>query len=266
MVTRMRSVPRQSPIGTPLSTSCAENGDSSAWEEESDDIIEEARFTRNTQLAQRLAVFRRSLELGISALIPSKSSLGTALGIRAEAIPSRAESDGEPTARSAYTECMELPDLPPDLTFPALGNTAGDIDFAFRVKQAALGPHVTVRWGWNETFQRAVHERRFNEKPFFAIERAGRRLGTISIESCSTHLRLGEFYLLPAFQGRGLGTAILRHCLTLADALRLPVRLEYLRWNPGGSLYRRCGFVELGRTDVHCLMERPSTSPPPAPP
>ncbi|MCJ2111288.1 GNAT family N-acetyltransferase [Methylobacterium sp. E-025] len=154
----------------------------------------------------------------------------------------------------------------PDLTFPALGNTAGDIDFAFRVKQAAPGPHVTVRWGWNETFQRAVHERCFNEKPFFAIERAGRRLGTISIESCSTHLRLGEFYLLPAFQGRGLGTAILRHCLTLADALRLPVRLEYLRWNPVGSLYRRCGCVELGRTDVHCLMERPSTSPPPAPP
>ncbi len=67
---------------------------------------------------------------------------------------------------------------------------------------------------------------------------------------------LDDFYLLPEYHRRGLGTKILRHCLSVADAMSLPVRLRYLKWNPVGSLYRRNGFREIGETDIHFLMER----------
>ena len=70
-------------------------------------------------------------------------------------------------------------------------------------------------------------------------------------------IRLGEFYLMPERQRRGLGTRILRHCLSLADDAALSVRLEYLKWNPAGTLYRREGFVVTGETDIHYLMQRP---------
>jgi GNAT superfamily N-acetyltransferase len=60
------------------------------------------------------------------------------------------------------------------------------------------------------------------------------------------------------FRGIGIGSKILAHCLQLADAKNLAVRLEYLLWNPVGSLYRRNGFVEVGRTSTHFLMERPT--------
>lgn len=152
---------------------------------------------------------------------------------------------------------MNLPDLPPDLTFPRLGNVPDDLDFAFQAKRAALGPHVAARWGWDEGFQRRVHEQRFSEKLFFRINRGSQRLGTISIEVWPTYMRFGEFYLFPEFQGQGTGTAVLRHCLTLADRHKLPIRLEYLRWNPVGTLYRRWGFVERAQSETHYFLERP---------
>ena len=152
---------------------------------------------------------------------------------------------------------MELPDLPPDLVFPRLSVCQEDIDFAFDVKRAAMGPHIVRRWAWDEAFQRDLHERRFREKPFFEIRRPGLRLGTVSFHVLAEYVRVGEFYLFPEHQGRGTGSSILAHCLSVADGLKLPVRLEHLHWNPVGSLYRRHGFAEIGRSEIHTYMERP---------
>jgi GNAT superfamily N-acetyltransferase len=156
---------------------------------------------------------------------------------------------------------MQLPDLPPDLAFPMMGMSEDDLDFAFEAKRAAMGPHIIGRWGWDEAFQRDLHRRRYQEKPFFEVRRAGQRLGTVSFQVLTDHVRFGEFYLFPAHQGQGTGSAILVHCLAVADRLRLPVRLEYLWWNPVASLYRRHGFAEIARSEIHCFMERPSSAP-----
>ncbi|KXF77163.1 acetyltransferase [Paramesorhizobium deserti] len=152
---------------------------------------------------------------------------------------------------------MRIPDLPPDLKFQPLAQTDEEFEFSFRAKEQALGPHIRQRWGWNEQFQREVHGQRLGEKPFFRVELDGRPLGTLSFQEQPGHLRFGEFYLMNPFRGLGIGSRILAHCLQLADDVGSPVRLEYLLWNPVGSLYRRHGFVEIGRTPTHFLMERP---------
>lgn len=152
---------------------------------------------------------------------------------------------------------MVLPNLLPDFTFPQLPRAVEAIEFAFEAKRAAMGPHIVRRWGWDEAFQRELHQRRFAEKPFFQIRKGEQPLGTLSFQVAVDHVRFGEFYLFPAHQGRGVGSIILRHCLALADRYGLPVRLEHLHWNPVGSLYRRHGFVEIGRSDIHAFMERP---------
>lgn len=152
---------------------------------------------------------------------------------------------------------MVLPALPPHFTFPRLGVEQESIDFAFDAKRAAMGPYITQRWGWDDALQRRIHESRFQEKPFFEINRVDERLGTLSFQIHAKHVQFGEFYLFPQYQGKGIGSAILSHCLSLADGMRLPVRLEHLLWNPVGSLYRRHGFVETGRSEIHCFMERP---------
>jgi GNAT superfamily N-acetyltransferase len=99
------------------------------------------------------------------------------------------------------------------------------------------------------------------EKPLARIVWRDRAVGTVSLMRLATHVRFGEFYLLPEFQRLGLGSRILRHCLQLSDAASLPVRLEHLKWNPVGTLYRRHGFVVTGDTEIHWLMERPPPDP-----
>jgi GNAT superfamily N-acetyltransferase len=157
---------------------------------------------------------------------------------------------------------MELPPLGRAIRFPKLPATAEAEDWAFEVKRAAMGPHIEARWGWDETFQRQLHHERFTSKPFVAIQRLGEKLGTISLKRDPDHIRFGEFYLLPEHQKKGLGSAILLHCLSVADDLGLPVWLEYLQWNPVGSLYRRHGFAEVGQSDIHFFMRRPASGQP----
>lgn len=120
-----------------------------------------------------------------------------------------------------------------------------------------MGRYVTIQWGWDEQLQSDMHRAHFAAKPFFEITKAGEFVGTVSFQLLADHIRLGEFYLVPDLQRNGMGTAILQHCLELADSLRLPVRLEHLQWNPVGALYRRHGFAEISRNDIHIFMERP---------
>jgi GNAT superfamily N-acetyltransferase len=152
---------------------------------------------------------------------------------------------------------LSLPDLPPDIRFERLPQTREAFDYAFEVKRVAMGPHITAHWDWDEEFQRQFHEQRFREKPFLRIIHCNVPVGTFALTKYSDHILLDDFYLLPDYHRRGLGTQILRYCLSVADRMRLPVRLRYLRWNPVGSLYRRNGFQKVGETDTHFLMERP---------
>jgi GNAT superfamily N-acetyltransferase len=152
---------------------------------------------------------------------------------------------------------MDLPELAPDIGFCRLPKTEDALHFSFAVKRAALGPHIIVRWEWTEDDQWQIHRTRFSEKPFFQILQSEHPIGTVSVLRHQDHIRFGEFYVFPEHQGKGLGTRVLQHCLSLADAKGLPVRLEYLKWNPVGSLYYRHGFVTIGESDIHWFLERP---------
>ena len=151
---------------------------------------------------------------------------------------------------------MDIPDLPPDISFDRLPHTPEASDFAFEVKRVALGPHIISRWGWDEAFQRNFHEQRFRDTPFCRIMHNGQAVGTVALTALADHLRLDEFYLLPAYQGQGLGTRILKHCAAYRRRSRIAARLRYLKWNPVGSLYQRHGFRGIDETETHFIMER----------
>ncbi|MDQ2844300.1 MAG: GNAT family N-acetyltransferase [Acidobacteriota bacterium] len=155
---------------------------------------------------------------------------------------------------------MNLSPLPPDVRFDLLPRSDEAFDFSFGAKRCALGPYIIERWGWDAAYQQQTHRKNFNEKPFFQIIYQDHQAGTLSVMASDDYIRFGEFYLFPAYQGKGLGTRILRHCFSLADALGLPIRLEYLKWNPVGTLYRRNGFVVTGESEVHWFMESPFLS------
>ncbi|MEK8035071.1 GNAT family N-acetyltransferase [Ideonella sp. DXS29W] len=139
-----------------------------------------------------------------------------------------------------------------------------DFDFCFHAKRDAIRPHIASRWGWDEDFQLRFHRQRWSEKPWFIIVAEAQAVGTVSIQWSDTHLQFGEFYLLGAFQRRGIGTRVLQSVLQEADAKRLPAKLEYLKWNPVGSLYKRHGFIVIEETEIHYLLVRQPVSPNPS--
>lgn len=131
-----------------------------------------------------------------------------------------------------------------------------DYKFSLEAKRQALGPHIAVRWEWNEDLQEEMHRKRWNERPWSIIQIEEQAIGTLSFEEKEDHIRFGEFYLLPEYQGQGIGSGLLRVVLDKADTLRLPVRLEHLKWNPVGSLYLRNGFEIVSQNDIHFFLTR----------
>ncbi len=135
--------------------------------------------------------------------------------------------------------------------------TEEDFDFAFEVKKEALGQYIIEKWGWDEALQKKIHSQRWKEKPWSIINISEKPIGTISIHSIDKNMeRLGEFYILKKYQGRGIGTKILRSFLDKCDLDQKWVRLEYLKWNPVGSLYKRNGFKIVGESEIHYFLER----------
>ena len=131
-----------------------------------------------------------------------------------------------------------------------------DYEFAFDAKRQALGPYVEARWGWDDAFQRTLHRQHWNKRPWSVITSGGQRVGTVAVTRTPTHFQFDEFYLLPRFQKQGIGSEVLRDILQQADAARLPVKLQHLKWNPVGSLYRRHGFAVVDENDTHYLLVR----------
>jgi len=132
-----------------------------------------------------------------------------------------------------------------------------DIEFAFEAKKQAIGPHIVEKWEWDEVFQRTLHEQRWSEKPWFILECDDEKIGTLSLhQKDSKTLRFGEFYLLDEYRNQGIGTSVLVEILNDCDAKGMKVILEYLHWNPVGSLYKRHGFKITSENDTHYFMER----------
>lgn len=77
---------------------------------------------------------------------------------------------------------------------------------------------------------------------------AGAFTGCVALRPAEDGHWLEHFYLDPAQQNRGLGTAVLRELLARTDADGVTVRLNVLQGSPARRLYERHGF-ELDRQD-----------------
>jgi ribosomal protein S18 acetylase RimI-like enzyme len=134
--------------------------------------------------------------------------------------------------------------------------TDTDCAFAFEVKKDAMGEHIVSRWGWDEEYQLNIHKQRWSEKPWFIVILGAESIGTVSIHDRPDFIRFGEFYLLNDFRRKGLGSMILSKFLKSCDRSNREVRLEYLKWNPVGSLYKRHGFEVVSENEIHYFMVR----------
>ncbi|MDT7836757.1 GNAT family N-acetyltransferase [Aquabacterium sp. OR-4] len=92
---------------------------------------------------------------------------------------------------------------------------------------------------------------------------AGQRVGLALVrpvaaaDGVAAHWRLDHLYLLPAAQGQGLGSAVLRALLAEADQAGQALHLGALRDSDANRFYLRHGFVLVGRSEFDNHYRRP---------
>ena len=129
-----------------------------------------------------------------------------------------------------------------------------DYDFLYRLKVTCLKEYVAAIWGWDDDFQRSHFAAHFDPAASHIVVVCGRDAGQLSVIDRPEERYLSGIYLLPAYQGQGLGSQIIGDVLASARNEDRPVSLQVLVGNPARRLYERLGFKVVGRTATHTLM------------
>lgn len=78
----------------------------------------------------------------------------------------------------------------------------------------------------------------------------GEKAGVIDVRERDAHVLIHHLYLLPAYQGAGIGSTILRQILADARRSGLPVITGALHGSEANRFYIRHGFIKTGSKDV----------------
>jgi len=125
--------------------------------------------------------------------------------------------------------------------------TPADFDFLFALHRAAMRAYIEPIWGWHEDWQLEYFREKYDSRQRQIIQVEGQDVGVLVVERRADELYLGLIELLPAFQGRGIGTAIIRGLIAQARAEGRPLGLHVLRTNaPARRLYERLGLRVVG--------------------
>ena len=138
-----------------------------------------------------------------------------------------------------------------------------DTPFAREAHHGAYRDVVTRQFGeWDEPRQDTLFARDWAGSQFEILEVDGIPCGYASIEERDDDFHVREIVVHPDHQNRGIGTAVLQETIGRARARGVPVHLGTFIHNRAADLYRRLGFQETARTDIHILMEwRPTDQP-----
>ena len=134
--------------------------------------------------------------------------------------------------------------------------TAGDVNFCCQTHHLAYRDVVERQFGgWDESLQDGFFAKAWDALHFQIIESDDHPAGCFCCERQQEQILLLEIFLLPAYQGSGIGSELIRREQCAATKLGIPIRLRVLKANQARRLYQRLGFRETGEDTTHFLME-----------
>ena len=129
-------------------------------------------------------------------------------------------------------------------------------EFSYQVKKMAEGEYITSMFGWNEDVQRNFHDKAWQQQRPDIITYDRKLIGTIATIETEDCIDIGQFFILPEYQRRGIGTHVMENILNKADQMGKNVTLKFLKNNPVESLYVRNGFRLIDTDEILHYMER----------
>ncbi|MBM3546589.1 MAG: GNAT family N-acetyltransferase [Alphaproteobacteria bacterium] len=132
-----------------------------------------------------------------------------------------------------------------------------DFERLLVLRGEVMRPHLERLGRYHPERSRARFREAFKPETMRLILVDNAFAGCVTFEAKGDHIELGQFYLAPPRQGRGLGGRVLDILLAEADTARLPVRLHVLKLSPAARLYERHGFVRTHEEEWDIFYERP---------
>jgi len=134
--------------------------------------------------------------------------------------------------------------------------TVADRDFLFEINRRTMREYVEAVWGWDDAFQARFFDEHFDPGGNRQIIQADRRdIGMVEVWDRPRDLLLASIRVLPEWQGRGIGSSILRWLLGRSARAGKPVALRVLKVNERARrLYEREGFRTVDETETHLRM------------
>lgn len=114
---------------------------------------------------------------------------------------------------------------------------------------------------WQFDLQRSEYTTRFPEAEYYVISINEQPAGRIWIGADDTQIRLLDIAILPEFQNRGAGTALLRWLIDQSENAHKPLRhMVFVLNNDAHRFYERLGFVIIDDLGAYKHMEYRPTS------
>ena len=127
-----------------------------------------------------------------------------------------------------------------------------DRAFFIHVHHTAYRDTIEEMFGWDEERQDELANLPFDEGGINIVWNRDNRIGVVGWEEREDHLWLKELFLLPEYQGQGIGSQIVKDTITKSRSLAKDVRLRTLKANTRAKeLYERHGFVVTEASDIH---------------
>jgi GNAT superfamily N-acetyltransferase len=132
-----------------------------------------------------------------------------------------------------------------------------DAEFIYRVYERTakiLVERTGRRWSTEPMRKKAQDDA---TEPFTRIVSVDNtECGFVGFEVQEREVVLHSLFLLPNFQGRGIGTSLMTVVHQAAAVNSLPVSLHVAEFNPARLYYERRGYVVQDKSHGHYLMRR----------
>ena len=136
--------------------------------------------------------------------------------------------------------------------------TVADADFLWKLHRSTMAAYVDRTWGWEDAWQKHHFRQRLDQSDYEIVLLDGQPVGCRAVRWYTGRIFLAVLEILPEFQRRGIGTALLRQVLRDASSVGLPIELHVLKVNPAIRLYRRLGFRRVSETAAQEIMRCPA--------
>ena len=131
-----------------------------------------------------------------------------------------------------------------------------DFDDLVELRIAAMRESLEAVGRFNPERMRERLRSYFVPEEFTKVTVDTKLVAFYAVSKETDHLYLGHLYVLPSFQGRGLGAMVMKEVILRSKAERLPVRLRVLTSSQAKNFYQRYGFEVKSMDELDSFCER----------